>query len=247
MNALERNVFSSQWREIGDGLIKPRAIVSISAHWLTRGTQITANENPKTIHDFGGFPRALHEVEYPAPGSPEIAHEIAAQLAGQTSVALSEDWGLDHGTWSVLVHMYPQADVPVLQLSMDATSSPETYFEIGRRLRPLREKGILFLGSGNIVHNLALVAWDKLGEVGFAHPWARKADATIRKLVHAKDHKALALWQTLGQSVVTAVNSAEHFFPLLYIIGLTHQDESAIEFNADAVGGAITMTSFRFG
>jgi len=247
MNAIEQNRFSQKWREVGESLAPPRAVVCISAHWLTRGTQITASAKPKTIHDFGGFPKQLFQVQYPAPGSPEIAKELQNALKGTVDATLTEDWGLDHGTWSILVHMHAKADVPVLQLSIDASVSPEKYVEIGRKLRPLRDQGILFIGSGNIVHHLGLVDWSKLDQIGFAHDWAREADTLIRRLVHEKDHKALAKWHELGKSVQTAVNSAEHFLPLLYILGLAHDSETESTFNAEAVGGAITMTSFRFG
>ena len=247
MNAIERNSFSEKWRSIGEALPHPRAVVAISAHWLTRGTQVTSNKKPKTIHDFGGFPQALYQVEYPAPGSPDIANEIKAALGNHTPVTLTEEWGLDHGTWSILRHIHPAADVPVLQLSIDATASGETFFRIGEKLRPLRDKGILFLGSGNIVHNLRLVDWNRLNEKGFAHDWAREADAMVQKLIRERDYAKLIQWTALGKSIELAVNSAEHFVPLLYVLGLSHPDEKPEFFNAEAVGGALTMTSVRFG
>ena len=247
MNAIERNSFSESWRTLGEALPHPRAVVCISAHWLTRGTQVTSNTKPKTIHDFGGFPQALYQVEYPAPGSPAVAEEIKAALAEHTPVTLTEDWGLDHGTWSILRHIHPAADVPVLQLSIDSSASGETFFRIGEQLRPLRDKGILFVGSGNIVHNLRLVDWNRLNDKGYAHDWAREADALAQKLIRERDYAKLIQWTALGKSMELAVNSAEHYVPLLYILGLSHADEKPLFFNAEAVGGALTMTSVRFG
>ena len=247
MNAIERNSFSEKWRSIGEALPHPRAVVCISAHWLTRGTQVTSNLKPKTIHDFGGFPQALYEVQYPAPGSPEVAQEIKAALAKLAPVTLSENWGLDHGTWSILRHIHPAADVPVLQLSIDSSASGETFFRIGEQLRPLRDKGIFFVGSGNIVHNLRLVDWNRLNEKGYAHDWAREADALVQKLIRERDYAKLIQWTALGKSMELAVNSAEHYVPLLYILGLSHANEMPSFFNAEAVGGALTMTSVRFG
>lgn len=252
MNAIEQNDFSDAWKKIGTDVLAPRspaprAIVCISAHWLTRGTQITANLKQKTIHDFGGFPKQLFEVEYPAPGSPEIAAELQEALAGTVNATLTEEWGLDHGTWSVLVHMSAAADVPVLQLSIDATTSPDMFFKIGEKLRPLREKGILFFGSGNIVHNLSLVDWRRLNDKGFAFDWAREADAQIVKLIEEKNWQPLIDFKSLGKSAGLAINSAEHYVPLLYVLGLSHPDEKAEFFNAEAVGGSLTMTSVRFG
>jgi 4,5-DOPA dioxygenase extradiol len=247
MNAIENNRFSETWKKIGASLPNPRAVVCISAHWLTHGTHVTANKKPKTIHDFGGFPKELFAVQYPAPGSPEVAAEIKHALAGTSAVTLTEDWGLDHGTWSVLVHMHAAADIPVLQLSIDASASPDMFFKIGEKLRPLRDKGILFVGSGNIVHNLRLVDWARLNETGYAHEWAREANDLIVKLINAKDWQRLIDWKSLGKSAETAINSAEHYVPLLYILGLSHAAEKAEYFNAEAVGGALTMTSVRFG
>lgn len=247
MNAIELNDFSNTWKAIGESLPAPRAVVCISAHWLTRGTQITANKKPKTIHDFGGFPKALFEVQYPAPGSPEIAAELKQALSGTANATLTEDWGLDHGTWSVLVHMHAAADVPVLQISIDATASPDTFFKIGEKLRPLRDKGILFFGSGNLVHNLGLVDWQRLNEKGFAFDWAREADSLMRKLIDEKNWQRLTGFRSLGKSAELAINSAEHYLPLLYVLGLSHPTEKAAYFNAEAVGGALTMTSVRFG
>ena len=247
MNAIENNPFSATWRRIGETLTRPRAVVCISAHWLTRGTQVTANERPKTIHDFGGFPRALYEVQYPAPGSPSIAREIQQTLKSTAATMLSEDWGLDHGTWSILVHLHKSADVPVLQLSIDATATAETFVKIGTALRPLRDNGILFIGSGNIVHNLGLVDWNRLNDINFAHDWAREADKIISGLVETKNVKSLSQWNKLPHSVQLAINSAEHYIPLLYIMGLSYPEEKAQFFNQSAVGGALTMTSVRFG
>lgn len=247
MNAIESNIFSDKWKTLAAPLGDVRAVLVISAHWLTKGTQITAMEKPRTIHDFGGFPRALYEVEYPAPGSPAVAVEIAAALSALTEVGKDLEWGLDHGTWSIVRHIYPDADVPVLQLSIDTTSTAEHYFRIGEALRPLREKGILIIGSGNIVHNLRLVAWDRLNDLDYALPWAREADDLAQKLIREKKWDDLVQINRLPESMHLAINSAEHFVPLLYVLGAAHGDESPDFFNATAVGGALTMTSVRFG
>ncbi|MBL7906073.1 MAG: 4,5-DOPA dioxygenase extradiol [Bacteroidales bacterium] len=243
MNALELNEFSLGWRKIGAQLPAPSAILCISAHWETRGTFVTAMERPKTIHDFGGFPKALYEVEYPAPGSPELASE-AALVVTSTEVKPDETWGLDHGAWSVIKHLYPKADIPVVQLSLDYRLSPKQHYELARELSALRNKGILIVGSGNIVHNLRLIDWNK-PDSGF--DWANEADATIRKWIADRNHQALTTYNTGGRALGLSVPTPEHFLPLLYILGLQENNEEALIFNNKTIMGSISMTSVRIG
>ncbi len=247
MNALSSNAFSEVWRESAASLGKIKAIVVISAHWQTPGTQITAMEKPQTIHDFGGFPKALFQMQYPAPGDPGLAEEIIALLAGTTPVRKNFNWGLDHGAWSILVHMYPEANVPVLQLSIDADAGPDQYFAIGRALQPLRDDGVLIVGSGNIVHNLQLVDWARLNEPGHAADWAKEAMAVSGQLIRDKDWQKLVDFKNLPQSMQIAINSGEHYFPLLYILGAGYDDERVSLLNDTAVGGALSMTCVRLG
>jgi len=246
MNAIEDNIFSRKWVEIGKTLPKPKAILSVSAHWETKGVCVTAMKHPKTIHDFGGFPRELFEVEYPAEGSPELASETA-DLLRPVEVLSDQSWGLDHGTWSVLIRMYPMADVPAFQLSLDYNRSAESHYLLAKALAPLREKGVLILGSGNLVHNLRMVAWDKLNEPGFAYDWALEADGEMKQLILAGNHKALIDYRSLGRAFDLAIPTAEHFLPLLYILGLKKDHEQIEFFNEQAVAGSLTMTSLRIG
>lgn len=247
MNAIENNVFTAAWKRVADAIPRPRAVLCISAHWLTRGTQVTADSKPKTIHDFGGFPRELYQVQYGAPGSPEIAREIQAALKGTAAVTLSTDWGLDHGTWSILIHMHANADIPVLQLSIDATARESEFIKIGQALRPLRDKGILIMGSGNIVHNLRLTDWSRLNDLDYGFDWARAADNFVATALKTRKWEALARFQDFSEAMQKAVNSAEHFIPLLYILGAAYETEVPEFFNQVAVGGALTMTSVKFG
>jgi 4,5-DOPA dioxygenase extradiol len=251
MNGIEDNVFSQAWKALGASLPRPRAIVCVSAHWETRGTFVTANERPRTIHDFGGFPKALYDVQYPAPGEPGLARELGTRLRGAPpeglAVATDERWGLDHGTWTVLRHMFPAADVPVLQLSLDMQRAGPWHVELGRRLAAWRDEGVLLVGSGNLVHNLRKVAWDRLNERGYAHDWAREADATFKRLIAARDLAALARWESLGSAVQLAVPTPEHYLPALYILGTQLEDDSLTWFNDEPVAGALTMSSFRIG
>ena len=246
MNAIEDNVFSRKWIEIGNMLPKPKAILSVSAHWETKGVYVTAMKHPKTIHDFGGFPRELFEVEYPAAGSPQLASETA-DLLRPVEVLSDQSWGLDHGSWSVLKRIYPQADVPVFQLSLDYTRSSESHYMLAKELSSLREKGVLILGSGNLVHNLRMVAWDKLNEPGFVYDWALEADAKMKQLILAGNHKALIDYRLQGRAFNLAIPTAEHFLPLLYILGLKKEHEQIEFFNEQAVAGSLTMTSLKIG
>jgi 4,5-DOPA dioxygenase extradiol len=241
MNAIEDTEFSRAWAEVARSLPKPKAVLCISAHWQTDGTRVTAMEQPKTIHDFYGFPPALFEKRYPAPGSPDLARMTQAMLR-EAHVELDSEWGLDHGTWAVLCQMYPKADVPVVQLSLDETKQPAFHYELGRALRGLRKKGVLIIGSGNIVHNLREVVWEDT-----AYDWALEFDARIMDLILSGDHKAIVDYPKVGRSASLAVPTAEHYLPLLYILG-TQDESDGVAFFADRVTlGSMSMRSVRIG
>ncbi|RYZ80127.1 MAG: 4,5-DOPA dioxygenase extradiol, partial [Proteobacteria bacterium] len=246
MNAIEDNEFSRTWTKFGQEIAKPKAVLVISAHWLTRGTYVTAMDFPKTIHDFGGFPQELFDVQYPAPGSPKIAMETAALLS-ETNVGLDHDWGLDHGTWSVVRHMYPEADIPVLQLSIDYNKPPEYHYNLVRQLRSLRKKGVLIIGSGNMVHNLRMVAWEKLREPEFGFDWAIEMNELFKERIGNGDHRALIEYEKLHAAAKLAIPTPDHYYPLLYTIGLQDNRDDVSFFNDKAVGGSLTMTSVKFG
>lgn len=248
MNAIEDNRFAAGWRELGRRLPRPKAVLCVSAHWETWGCSVTAMAAPRTIHDFGGFPRALYQVNYPAPGSPWLAEEVM-KIAGGGRIAADADWGLDHGCWSVLSRMYPAADIPVVQLSLDATLSPGAHLELGRELAPLRDEGVLIMGSGNIVHNLRLVSLPEGGDFNtpFGFPWAQEANAILKELIEKDDAAALADYPSLGDAVRLAVPTPEHYLPMLYVTGVRRGGEHPAWFNDEAVGGSLTMTSFVLG
>ncbi|MEI6823150.1 MAG: 4,5-DOPA dioxygenase extradiol [Bacteroidota bacterium] len=244
MNAIEENEFVTGWRDIGKIIPKPKAIICISAHWETKGTFVTATEKPETIHDFGGFPRELFDVQYPAPGNPELAKETKDTIKS-TTVALDTKWGLDHGCWSVISRLYPKADIPIIQLSIDYSQAPQYHYDLAKELSTLRNKGVLIVGSGNIVHNLGMVAWDKLdaGEYGF--DWAKEASEKVKKLILSNDHKQLINYQSLGKEVALAVPTPEHYLPLLYILGLKKENEKVSLFNDKLVAGSLSMTALK--
>ncbi len=246
MNAIEENEFVAGWREAGKAIPRPKAILCISAHWETRGTLVTAMENPPTIHDFGGFPQKLYEVEYPAPGSPELAMETQKTLT-KTEVGLDLKWGLDHGCWSVVKHLYPEADVPIIQMSLDYYQTPQAHYDLAKELASLRRKGILIVGSGNLVHNLGRVAWDKLNEIGYSYDWATEANEKMKKFILEGDHKQLIDYKSHGRAFDLAIPTAEHFLPLLYILALKEENEEVAIFNDKAVAGSLTMTSVKIG
>ena len=246
MNAIEENEFVRGFRSVAAGLPKPRAILCVSAHWETRGTFVTAIPNPPTIHDFGGFPKALFDVQYPAPGSPTLARETKA-LVKKTEVGLDDKWGLDHGAWSVIKHLYPKADVPVIQMSLDHYQTPEYHYELARELSSLRRKGILILGSGNMVHNLGMVAWDKLNAVDYAYDWAREASEKMKRFILEGDHQSLVKFRSQGKAFDLAIPTPEHFLPLLYTVALKDEKDEVSLFNDKAVAGSLTMTSVRIG
>jgi len=249
-NAIEDNPFSRTWRELGKSLPRPKAILCISAHWETRGTAVTAMERPQTIHDFGGFARALYEAQYPAPGSPWLAAE-ARKAVTKANVALNQDWGLDHGCWSVLIHMVPQADIPVVQLSLDYTRPAPEHYDLAKGLAPLRREGVLIIGSGNMVHNLRRIAWPSDGPATMSDPygfdWALEANHFLKTLIDERRHAELADYRSLGPAVQMAIPTPEHYLPLLYALALQQPDEPLTYFNDQAVMGSLTMTSLVIG
>jgi 4,5-DOPA dioxygenase extradiol len=244
MNALERNSFSEGWRRLAQSFPRPRAIVAVSAHWYLPGTRVTANLRPPTIHDFGGFPRALYEVEYPAAGAPELARKVRDLLA-PSPVVLDEGWGLDHGTWSVLVHMIPDASVPVIQLGIDETVAAEEHYQLARRLRPLRDEGVLVLGSGNAVHNLHAYAWGQRSAGPYA--WAARFEGQLRALLSARDFDAVVAYEAMGADAALAAPTPDHFLPLLYVLA-QHEGDEPVSFPNDGFdGGSVSMLSVRIG
>lgn len=250
MNAIEDNEFSRGWREAASALPRPKAILCISAHWETWGTLVTAMEQPRTIHDFGGFPRALFEAQYPAPGSKWLAEE-AVNAVRSVEVGLDKDWGLDHGAWSVLKQMFPDADVPVAQLSLDYTKPAQYHYDLGKELAPLRKKGVLIVGSGNMVHNLRRVVLRGNSLSDFNTPfglgWAIEAGDLFKKLINENDHQPLIDYQALGNAVQLAVPTPEHYLPMLYALALKEEDESVAMFNDVPLAGSVTMTSLVIG
>ena len=246
MYAIEENEFVQSWKNLGETLPTPNAIICISAHWETRGTQITAMQNPPTIHDFGGFPRELYEVQYPAPGNPELAQKIIRSNK-DASIMADEKWGLDHGAWSVIRRMYPKANIPTIQMSLDYNKSPQDHYELAKGLASLRDKGVLIIGSGNIVHNLRRVTWDKADDEEYGLDWAIEANNIIKKLIVENKHKELIDYTLLGKEVQMAVPSPDHYLPLLYTLALKKEEESISFFNDKAVMGALTMTSVKIG
>jgi 4,5-DOPA dioxygenase extradiol len=246
MNAIEENEFVTGFRNVGKSITKPSAILCISAHWETKGTFVTAMENPPTIHDFGGFPKELFEVQYPAPGSPTLARE-AKDLVKKTTVELTDKWGLDHGAWSVIKHLYPNHDVPVIQMSIDHYQSPQYHYELAKELVALRRKGVLIVGSGNMVHNLRMVAWDKLNTDNFGYDWALEASDKMKRFILNGDHQQLINFRSQGKSFDLAIPTPEHYIPLLYTLAFQEANEEVTLFNDKAVAGALTMTSVKIG
>ena len=241
MNAVSRNGWTEAWASIGRSIPRPRAVLAVSAHWYVPGTAVTAAAHPRTIHDFGGFPPELYRVRYPAPGSPELAGRVRDLLA-PVPVGLDDDWGLDHGTWSVLKHIFPEADIPVVQLSIDERRPPQFHYDLGQRLAPLRDEGVLVVGSGNIVHNLRLYAWG--GEVP-PLDWAGRFEERTRELMLAGDHSALVAYDKLGRDAHLSIPTPDHYLPLLYVLGLRDANEE-VSFPVEGIdGGSISMLAVR--
>lgn len=245
MNGILDNSFSQGWADMAKKMPTPKAVLVVSAHWETKGTRITAMDTPQTIHDFGGFPQALYEVQYPAPGDPTLARE-AAMMAQSTNIELDHDWGLDHGAWTVVRHMYPDASIPVLQLSIDYTKDGQYHYELANELQALRHKGVLIIGSGNMVHNLRMVAWDKLDD-NYGFDWALQMNDTFKQLIDDRSHQQLIRYDKLGPEARLAIPTPEHYLPLVYTIGLSTTNDSIEFFNDHPVGGSLTMTSVKFG
>jgi 4,5-DOPA dioxygenase extradiol len=243
MNAIEENEFVKGFKKTGKEIPKPNAILCISAHWETRGTFLTAMENPPTIHDFGGFPQALFEVQYPAPGNPELANDTK-DLITKTEAGLDYNWGLDHGAWSVIKHLYPDADIPVVEMSLDYYQGPQYHYDLAKELSPLRNKGVLIVGSGNIVHNLGMVAWDKLDTI-YGFDWAIEAIEKMKKFILNDDHQSLINYKLQGKAFSLSIPTPEHFLPLLYALALKDKNESITIFNDKPVAGSLDMTSLK--
>lgn len=244
MNAIEENEFVTGFRNIGKTLPRPAAILCVSAHWETRGTLVTAMANPPTIHDFGGFPKELFDVQYPAPGSPALAQETKS-IIRKTEIGLDDQWGLDHGAWSVIKHLYPDADVPVIQMSLDYYQTPQYHYELAKELAVLRTRGVLIVGSGNMVHNLGRVAWDKLNAGEYGYDWALEARSQMKKFMLDGDHRSLIQYQSQGKAFELAIPSPEHYLPLLYTLALQEKDDKITLFNDKAIAGSLTMTSVK--
>jgi 4,5-DOPA dioxygenase extradiol len=244
MNAVRSNSYTEGWRRIGIETPRPKTILSVSAHWFVPGTGVTISTAPRTIHDFGGFPRELYQVQYPAPGDPDLARRVQELLA-PVPVALDNSWGLDHGTWSVLRHVYPNADIPIVQLSIDETQPASFHFEVGLRLAPLRDEGILIVGSGNLVHNLHTYAWGR--HVPDPYDWAVRFETEAKQIMTAGEDKLLIDYEKLGPEAMLSIPTPDHYLPLLYVIA-TRQRGEVITFPVEGVdGGSISMLTVRVG
>ncbi len=244
MNAVTENVYTEAWRLVGEQLPRPKAILSISAHWFVPGTGVTISTSPRTIHDFGGFPQELYEVQYPAPGDSDLARRVQKMLA-PLPVMLDNSWGLDHGTWSVLRHVYPDADIPVVQLSVDETQPASFHFELGRKLASLRGENILILGSGNVVHNLHAYAWGR--HMPEPYDWAIRFETEAKEMMLAGEYKPLIQYEKLGSNAMLSIPTPDHYLPLLYVIAMA-QERETISFPVEGVdGGSISMLSVRIG
>lgn len=247
MNAIEENRFTKQMNALGSSLERPNAILMISAHWETKGTFVTAQDTPPTIHDFGGFPQALFDSQYPAPGSQWLEDETIKAITS-TNVSASEEWGLDHGAWSVLKNVYPNADIPVIQLSLDYSQGPQYHYDLAKQLAGLRTKGVLIMGSGNMVHNLGRVSLKSRDfNESYGFDWAIEANDTFKKLITSKEHSSLINYKDLGNAIKLAVPTPEHYLPLLYTLALQDDKDSVSFFNDDAIGGSLTMTGVMIG
>lgn len=243
MNAIEDNQFSRRWTLLGKEIPKPKAVLCISAHWLSSGTYVTAMEKPRTIHDFGGFPKALFDVQYPAPGDPKLAADLA-KMVTKTQVGMNHDWGLDHGTWSIVKMMYPDADIPVLQLSIDFGKDMQYHYDLAKELAALRKKGVLIIGSGNMIHNLGMVAWDKLNDDNYGYDWAIEFNELLKKNITDKNHQALINYPSLSKAAFLAIPSPDHYIPMLYALALQDSQDQLSLFNDKLVAGSLNMTSF---
>lgn len=246
MNAIEENIFVKGFRDAAALLPPPQAILCISAHWYTKGTLITSQLQPPTIHDFGGFPKALFDVQYPAPGQPELAHEVKDLLLPSSS-ELDEHWGFDHGAWSVVKHLYPTANIPMIQMSIDHNLSPQQHLELAQRLKTLRSKGVLIVGSGNIIHNLGMVNFDKINEVGYGYDWAKEAHHILNDWILNDDIDALTHYEKGSKAIQLSIPTPEHYLPLIYALGMKEKNEHPHLFNDELLAGSLSMTSIKWG
>lgn len=246
MNAIEDNIFTRGFESIAKELPKPNAILCISAHWETRGTFVTAMKEPETIHDFGGFPSRLYEVQYPAPGSPELALAIQQGITS-TSVNLTNEWGLDHGCWTVAKFLFPEADIPVIEMSIDYSKPAAFHYQLGKELSALRRKGVIIIGSGNSIHNLRMVDWSNMDTVDSGYDWAIGVNERIRQFITEGDHQSLVNFDKLGKEFKLAIPTPEHFIPLLYTLALQEKDEVPYIFNDHLVAGSLNMMSVKLG
>jgi 4,5-DOPA dioxygenase extradiol len=246
MNAIEENQFVEGFRKVGKTIPKPNAILCISAHWLTKGTKVTAMDLPPTIHDFGGFPQALFDVQYAAPGSPELAKETQ-QILSPISVELDESWGLDHGAWSVIKHLYPNADIPVIQMSIDYNQPMNYHFELANKLQSLREKGVLIIGSGNIIHNLRMVDFANMNKDNYGYDWAIEVREKVNSFLLDGNYTPIIQYEKQSKAFQLAIPTPDHYIPLLYILGLQQKNEQLTLFNDKLVAGSLSMTSVKIG
>lgn len=246
MNGIQENEFSNNWKKIGQTIDLPSAVLVVSAHWLTRGTHVTAMQEPQTIHDFGGFPQELFAVQYPAPGSPFLAEETS-KLITSTTVELDHEWGLDHGTWTVVRHMFPEANVPVLQLSIDYYKPLQYHYDLAKQLFELRKRGVLIIGSGNMIHNLRMVDWKNIDTPGFGYDWAIELNEVLKKHIVQQNHKTLIDYESMGKAALLAIPTPDHYIPMIYNLALQSDKDEISFFNDRLVAGSLNMTSFRIG
>lgn len=244
MNTLQDNRYTRAWRALGESLPRPKAILCISAHWVTSGTAVTAMAQPKTIHDFGGFPKPLFDFQYLAPGAPALASRVRELLAPTAVMEDAQEWGLDHGTWSVLAHLYPKADLPVVQLSMNGALSAQQHYMLAQRLAPLRNEGVLILGSGNVVHNLGRIQWQAGAN---AQPWGERFNEIVKAKITAHDHAALIDFQQFGDDAHLSIPTPEHYWPFLYVMAQQRAGESAQIITDGIELGSISMLSVQLG
>jgi len=245
MNAIEDNLFVRGFREMVKTIPTPKAILCISAHWYIKGTKVLSTSMPKTIHDFGGFPEKLYQVQYPAKGSPELADEVKSLLGAKAS--LSDDWGLDHGAWSVLIHLYPNANIPVIQMSIDYAQTASYHFELGALLKKLRDKGILVVGSGNIIHNLGMIDWPNMDKEDHGYDWAREVRERINQSIEQRDFQSLIHYDKMGKAFQNAIPTPDHYLPLIYTLALADAQDKILFFNDKLLAGSLSMTSLRIG
>jgi 4,5-DOPA dioxygenase extradiol len=246
MNGIEDNLFSNRWKQLGKELPAPKAVLVVSAHWLTKGTFVTAVEKPQTIHDFGGFPQALFDAQYPAPGDGALAKSIS-EFITEPAIGLDHEWGLDHGSWTILKHIYPNADIPVLQLSIDYNQPAAYHYELAKALSGLRKRGILIIGSGNMVHNLRMVDFARLNDDNYGFDWALELNEVFKTKILSGDHAALVNYNTMHSASKLAIPTPDHYYPLLYTLGLQQPTDNVSFFNDRAVAGSLTMTSVVLG